>query len=214
MPLTHSTGGAHARPVAALASDLLGDAGLPAGRVESDDAAREVQERQQARNGRDLAFAVLGRDLPERHVALGRPRRYDAHHRVASVVGASEPLAVDGDDLPVGLLERLGRPGGERALEMRPVDEGKHARERVVRRDAAGERHDAPEPVDLCVAEGFDGDEGVGPAGHGAEGEGEDVGERVASSVLTARIWNGIEVSTEERQERRGESKPLLRRSE
>ena len=97
---------------------------------------------------------------------------------------------------------------------MRPVDEREHARERVVRRDAADERYDAPEPVNLGVPEGFDGDEGVGPAGDGAEGEGEDVGERVTSSVLTARIWNGVEVSTEERQGRRGEPKPLLRRSE
>jgi hypothetical protein len=150
----------------------------------------------------------------ERDIALGSPGRHDGHHRVASVARAAEPLAVDGDDLPVRLLERLCGPGRERALEVRPVEQREDTREGVVRGDAAGERDDPSEPVDLSMSEGFDGDERVGAAGDGAEGEREDVGERVSSSVLTARIWDGIEVSTEERQGRRGERKPLIRRSE
>jgi hypothetical protein len=66
----------------------------------------------------------------------------------------------------------------------------------------------------LGVCEGFDGDERVGPAGDIVEDECEDIGKRGLSPVRASRIWKVIEVSTKERQGRRGARKPFIRRSE
>jgi hypothetical protein len=49
--------------VSRAVDDLLGDVGLAARRVAGDDAAGEIQQREQPRDHRDLAFALIGRDL-------------------------------------------------------------------------------------------------------------------------------------------------------
>jgi len=86
--------------VALLREDLLGDLGLTAHRVDGDDAALEMQQSQQLRDGRDLVGLRLGRHLPE-HDAVGR--RPGAHQMQraetgVAIMGAAPRLVVDGDD--------------------------------------------------------------------------------------------------------------------
>ncbi len=94
---------------------------------------------------------------------------------------------------------------------MSAVDEREHAADGVVGRDSVLERDEAPEPVELGVAEALDGEEAVGTGDHGAEDEGEDVRERVALAEVAAGVGDEVEVASEQSHERRGGWKPLLR---
>ena len=92
--------------------------------------------------------------------------------------GAPEALAVDGNDLSVGLAKGVLCPGCERALEVAAVDGSEDAADGVVRGHTAVKRQEPAEPVEACLAEGLDGEEAVGAGGDGAEREAEDVGQR------------------------------------
>ena len=81
--------------VTALSDDLLGDFHLAARRVDGDDAAVQVQQLQQTRNGCDLVRLRLGRQLSQHH-PVGGGKGTDhvqcAQPFVAVVKGWSAPL--------------------------------------------------------------------------------------------------------------------------
>jgi hypothetical protein len=95
-------------------------------------------------------------------------------------LAASKRFAVDRDDLATGDLMKGRDPIQQAGLELAWLQSGEDGVEAVVRRDAVGEVKEAREPVAAGLAEVGDGDEVVGTANHGAEGDRDNVNERMS----------------------------------
>ena len=109
------------------------------------------------------------------------------------VVAAAERLAVDGDDLPGGDLVQRGDPAQQALLELGGLDRREDGVEPVVGGDAAAEVEELGQPGALLAAVFGDRDEVIGPGDDGAEGDGDDVDERV-DDLASAGVGEGGEV--------------------
>ena len=106
-------------------------------------------------------------------------------------MGTAQPFAVNGDELALGHLEYRAHPGKEAFLELLGAQPCEDVAEGVVRGDAVGEFHKAPEPLDLGFAELLDFDPVVGAADDGTDGDGEDVDELMVLVTLNAWVIEG-----------------------
>jgi hypothetical protein len=101
---------------------------------------------------------------------------------------AAQRLAVDGDDL----AGHGGAEGIEPLLntghESGGVETGEDAAERVVRGNAVGQVKELAEEVQLGLAKAFDIRPTVGVAQRGADGQDEEVEERVSFAAVETRV--------------------------
>ena len=120
--------------------------------------------------------------------------RWRADLALGPVEGASQRLAVDGDDLPLGRLVQGLDPAEEALLELVGVEPLEEAAEGVVRGDAVGQVQEGPQPVELGVAEVLDVVPGVGPGDDRTDGDGDDVEEFVEAGAVDAGVGQVGEV--------------------
>ena len=95
------------------------------------------------------------------------------------VEAAAERLAVDGHDLAGGDLVQVRDPTQQARLELGGLDRSQNRIEPIVRRDAAFQIEKLRQPLPLLAAVVGDGDEIIGPADDRADGDRDDVDERV-----------------------------------
>jgi len=70
------------------------------------------------------------------------------------------------------------------------IEQGEHAAERVVRRDAVFQPQERPQPVEPLVAETFDVGPAIGASDRAAQGDDQQLEKLVPASSLDARIGN------------------------
>jgi hypothetical protein len=97
----------------------------------------------------------------------------------------------------VGDLLNCLDPAQEALLERRRVESGEHPREGVVGRDAVGQVEVEGEPGPAVAAELLDAGEGVGPGEDAADGDEDDVDQRVPAGPHDARVVEALEVVVE-----------------
>ncbi|GJD67050.1 hypothetical protein MPEAHAMD_7254 [Methylobacterium frigidaeris] len=125
--------------VGALVEDGLGDGGLRAHGVDRHQGAGQLQPLQQQRDRHDLV-GLLTHGLLAQHQALARrPGRDDMERMAALGAGATRTLAIDRDDVGLGLAQGLD-PGGKARREQAWIEGVQNVVEGVVRRDAMSER--------------------------------------------------------------------------
>ena len=95
------------------------------------------------------------------------------------VEAAAERLAVDGHDLPVRDLVQRGDPTEQARFKLGGLDRAQNRIEAIVRRDAVAEIEKLRQPLPFLAAELGDGDEIVGAADHCADGDRDNVDQRV-----------------------------------
>jgi hypothetical protein len=145
---------------------------------------------QQLGDGRDLVRLLVHGDLPQKQV-IGRGPGVDyvqGRLAVGTVERTAECLAVDGDDLPLGLLMQGLDPTEEAPLELVGVEPLEEAAVGVVAGDAVGQIEEGLEPVLLGLAEVLDVVPGIGPGDHGTDGDGDDVEQFMEAGAVDARV--------------------------
>src|SRR5215212_3081903 len=103
------------------------------------------------------------------------------------VKGAPERLAVQGHHA-LTALGKAAHEGQKTRLELRRIEQPKHARERVMAWDAMPEREDLFEEGVLGAPEPDHVGAGLAPAQHGAQADEQDLQKLVALGIARARI--------------------------
>lgn len=106
--------------VGLLRDNLLGDSRLTAHRINGDDAAADIQQTQQLRNGRNLIGLVGHGPLAQHQMVFSRPGadQMDCLFPLPSVVGTAGALAAHSKNLPFGHRKHRFDPGREAGLEL------------------------------------------------------------------------------------------------
>ena len=104
-----------------------------------------------------------------------------------------EGLAVDGDELPGRDFMQRRHPTEQAALELGGLDRLEDGVEAVMRGDAVPQVEEPGQPGPLRSCPCGDGDEVIGPGEHGAQGDGDDVDERMGD-LAAARVGEAGEV--------------------
>ena len=123
-----------------------------------------------------------------------RPRADQMHGAAARRATAAQGLAVEGDDLAGQRRAQALRPGREGLGKLRGIQRGEDPPEGVVTGDAVGQFEQAPEPVALGLAELLEVHEALRAAEQRAEGDEQNVVERVAFGARDARVFELMEV--------------------
>src|SRR5512135_2103671 len=121
----------------------------------------------------------------------------DRRLAVPPVVRPAERLAVDGDQPVLGDLLQGLNPTQQASLECGWVEAGEDPSEGVVGGDAVTQVEVASEPLPAVATELLDAGERVGPGEHTADGDEEDIDQRVLSGPLDARVIEVVEVVVE-----------------
>lgn len=119
--------------ITAAGHDRLGDGGLRAHGVDGDQRALEFEPFQETGDGGDLVALVVDRLLAEHEALAGGPGRDGVQGGPPLRPGVAAPrgLAVDGDEIGLGLAQALD-PGGKAGLEEVGVEGADHVVEGVV----------------------------------------------------------------------------------
>src|SRR4029079_3555546 len=107
------------------------------------------------------------------------------------IQGGPHGLAIHTDQLTAGDLMNGLDPTEETVDEVVGVEQGEDPADGVVRGDAVGQSHELLEPGPLGVAKLLHGDEVIGPAEHGTDGEEQDIDESMALAAFDAWILKG-----------------------
>ena len=136
-----------------MSVQLFGDGFLAAHGIDGDDAALQMQQPQQLGNGRDLIALAINLALAQQEPHVGGPGA-DQMQRPGCIAlaAAAHALAVDGHRA-LHLACHLGQPLPAGQLQLLGIEQAKHAREGVVRGNAAGQGYEAGEPVLVLLAE-------------------------------------------------------------
>jgi hypothetical protein len=162
--------------VGALAADRPGDVGLAAHGVDGDERTLELEPRQEQRDRIDLV-RLLGHGLLAEHQPA-RPGRDQVQRIAALRLAPPRGLAVDRNDVGRLLAQAL-HPGREALGEEARGQRVHHVVERVVRGDAAFERQQTAENVELALAPARDLDEVLRSAERRAEHDEQDLRQRI-----------------------------------
>lgn len=178
-----------------LGQDCPGNPRLAADGVDGHEGAGQRQPLEQQRDGDDLV-RLAGHCLLAQHQALaGRPRRDQVQR--AATLGArmcpSRGLAVDGDNVRL-TLPKLVDPADEARLEQCRIEGVDQIVQRVVRGDAALERREATEKVQVLPAPVLDLDEVVGAGKRGTQHQQQDLRQRIDHLPGLTRVLQGAEI--------------------
>ena len=133
--------------VCLLVCDLGRDVFLAAHGVDGDDASLDVERAQQLGDRRDLVGLVVDFDLSQHQAVVRRPCADDIGDGRAFVQRAAQRFAIDGDHIAGERRADALNPFYETVQKRIGVDGGKHAVERVARRDAVGQFEKRLEPI-------------------------------------------------------------------
>ena len=163
-------------------------------------AAGQFEAAQEFGHGGD--FVALGRraELAEDESVALRPGADQMHRaaaRAARAAAAAQRLAIEGHDLAGQRRAQALGPGGESLGKLRGVEQSEDTPEGVVAGDAVGECEQALEPVALGLAELLDVHKALGTAEQRAEGDEQNVVERMAFGAREARVFEVVEVVAE-----------------
>lgn len=109
----------------------------------------------------------------------------DGRLRAGGVEAAAERLAVDGHDLAVADFMQRGDPTQQTLLELGRLDRPQNGVEAIVRGNAGRKIEKLGQPVALRLTPAGDGHEIIGPANHGAQGDHDDVDQRMSNLAAT-----------------------------
>ena len=160
-------------------------------------AAGQFQPAQEFGHGGD--FVALGRraELAEDESVALRPGADQMHRAAARAAAAAQRLAIEGHDLAGQRRAQALGPGGESLGKLRGVEQSEDTPEGVVAGDAVGQCEQALEPVALGLAELLDVHKALGTAEQRAEGDEQNVVERMAFGAREARVFEVVEVVAE-----------------
>ena len=166
--------------VAAAPEDGRRDLHLGADRVDRHQGAFQRQPLQEERDGGDLVRLAGHRLLPEHQPLAARPGGDEVQGTapLAPGVGAARGLAVDGDQVGLGLAQALD-PSRKARLEQLGIERGEHLAQRVVARNAVPVGQEAAQEGQVLPAPEPDLGHVVGPGQGGAEQQEQDLGQRV-----------------------------------
>ncbi len=159
----------------------LRDLGLATHRVDSHQTARDFQDFQQLGNGRDLVALRIHHHLPQGDVIGRGPGADHVNGRLAvgGVETASQGLAVDGHDLAGRDFVQCGDPTQQARLELGGLDRAENRIEAIMRGDAVAEVEKLRKPLSFLAAVLGDRDEIIGAADHCANGNSDNVNQRI-----------------------------------
>ena len=179
-------------------------------------AAGQFEAAQQFGHGGDFVALCCRAELAEHEPVARGPGADQMHGAAARTAAAPQGFAVEGDSRAqrinlAGQRSAQPRgPGGEGLGELRGIQRGEDAPEGVVTGDAVGQFEQVPEPVALGLAEFLEVHEalraaepfrqaqGPEPAeGQRADGDEQNVVERVAFGARDARVFELMEVMAE-----------------
>ena len=119
------------------------------------------------------------------------------HGAAIRSAAAAQGLAIEGDDLAGQHRAQALGPGGEGLGELRGIEQGEDPPEGVVAGDAVGQFEQAAQPLALGFAELLHLRKAFRTAEQRADGNDQDVPERMAFGALDARVAELTEVIAE-----------------
>lgn len=178
-------------------ADFPRDGLLAAHGVEGDDAAGQFPAAQQFGHGGAFVALFRGAELAEHQPVARRPGADQMHGATARAAAAAQGLAVEGDDFAGQRLAQPLGPGREGLRKLRGIQRREDPPESVVAGDALGQPEQAAQPCALRFAELLHLREALRAAKQRAEGEDQDVAERMAFGALHPRVGELGEVFDE-----------------
>ena len=197
-PLLVALHGQHV--VATLVDNLPSNCFLAAHRIDRHQGAGDVEHLQERRDRSDFVGFRIDGNLAERQVLGGSPGADQVQRPELRRSGTAERLAIDGDMLDVDRrCDRLN-PRAETRLERLRLDSVENALVSVMGRDTLGQVQETPKPVAAPFAEGLDLLPVLCTRDDGAQGDDDDVLQRVDATVsspgsLSFAKWWVIETS-------------------
>ena len=150
--------------------------------------ALDLQQIQERGDGRDfVGFGVHGH-LTQGEALGRRPGADEVQRAEFGRPGAAQRLAVDGHVLDPQRRTDRPHPFLEAGLECPGVEAVEDALEGVVRRDAVGQGQEAAQPVAALAAEGLDLLPVLGTGDDRAQGDDDDVLQRMQAAVNSSRV--------------------------
>jgi len=142
----------------------------------------------------DLVALVSHRPLRQHQPIAGGPDIDQMQRSPRLGATAAQRLAINRNQFARDRLPQRLRPGLETSRKLRRLDQPKDSIERVVRRDAVGQRQPGFEPILLATSPESDVGEPLRAAEHGTDGDHENVEQLMLLCRSRARLGNGGEV--------------------
>ena len=160
-------------------------------------AAGQLQAAQEFGHGGNFVAFLGGAQLAEHEPVARGPCADQVHGAAARPAAAAQGFAVEGDDFAGQRLAQTLRPSREGLGELRGIQRGEDPPEGVVAGNAVGQFEQAAQPLALGFAELLHLREALRTAEQRADGDDQDVTERMAFGALDARVGELGEVFDE-----------------